>query len=56
MQYIKIDKANSERKRITEKEALKLIGSAFIYPKKILKNSTAENPLNLCFSYIYKEV
>lgn len=54
--YIKIDKANGERKRITKEVALNLIGNSFVYPKKMLNCSTAEHPINLCFSIIYKEV
>ena len=54
IKILKIDKANGEISKITKERALKLIGGAFVYPKKMLENSTKEHPLNLCFSMIYK--
>lgn len=53
--YIKISKIDGIERLITKKEALKLIGNAFVYSERILENSTKLNPINLPFCYIYKK-
>lgn len=53
MEYIKEDKANGEKIKVTKEQVLNLLKGSYKNPEMVLKSITKEHHLSLVFSNIY---